>query len=154
MGEPRLSVLGVYRPVISAETWHEQWQVSEDDNETKEHFDSLVLIEAVVEGLDEHFEMSRFGQMSALRPDDPNSMLVGYDEGLLSPDGESLMERGMDCVRGTGALRFAVYLHQYDPGRPLLWQGGTVTCPAVWEAPAPYDADAVSRVQLIGVCRA
>ena len=99
MGEPRLSVLGVYRPVISAETWHEQWQVSEDDNETKEHFDSLVLIEAVVEGLDEHFEMSRFGQMSALRPDDPNSMLVGYDEGLLSSDGESLMERGMDCVR-------------------------------------------------------
>ena len=51
MSEPRLTVLGVYRPQISAETWQEQWQVTGDDDETRKHFDKLVLIEAVVEGL-------------------------------------------------------------------------------------------------------
>jgi len=38
-------------------------------------------------------------------------------------------------VQGTGPLRFAVYLHFYDPQRPLLWQGGELTCPPVQEAP-------------------
>lgn len=55
--------------------------------------------------------------------------MVGYDEGLLSADGETLIQREIDCVRGSGPLRFAVYLHLYDPQRPLLWQGGEVTCP-------------------------
>jgi hypothetical protein len=47
MTEPTLTVIGVYRPLISEETWREQWQVTEDDNATREHFDGLVLIEAV-----------------------------------------------------------------------------------------------------------
>jgi hypothetical protein len=62
-------------------------------------------------------------------------MLVGYDEGLLSSDGETLIQRGIDCVHGTGPLRFAVYLHLYDPERPLQWQGGEVTCPPMQDAP-------------------
>jgi len=92
-----------------------------------------VLIEAVVEGLAEPFEMIKFGQMQ-----------MGYDEGLLSFDG--LIQRGMDCVQGTGPLRFAVYLHLYDPERPLLWQGGEVMCPPVVDMPVrllllmPYNA--------------
>ena len=79
-------------------------------------------------------------------PDDPNRMMVGYDEGLLSMDGETLIQREMDCVQGTGPLRFAVYLHLYDPGRPLRWQGGEVTCPIVEDVPVrlsllmPYTA--------------
>jgi hypothetical protein len=108
MTEPTLTVIGVYRPLISEETWREQWQVTEDDNATREHFDGLVLIEAVAEGLSGLFDFSKFGQMHPDRPDDPDSMLVGYDEGLLSSDGETLIQRKMDCVRGSEPLRFAV----------------------------------------------
>jgi len=131
MDEPRLTIAGVYRPQISAETWREQYEVTDDDAQTREHFDRLVLIEAIVEGLTEPFDMSKFGQMQAEFPDDPSRMMVGYDEGLLSLDGETLIQREMDCVQGTGPLRFAVYLHLYDPERPLLWQGGEVMCPPV-----------------------
>jgi len=146
MSEPRLTILGVYRPEISAETWQEQCQVTGDDEETRNHFDKLVLIEAVVNGLAEPFEMIKLGQMQAEFPDDPSRMMVGYDEGLLSADGETLIQREMDCVRGSGPLRFAVYLHLYDPQRPLLWQGGEVICPPVEDVPVrlslvmPYNA--------------
>ena len=79
--------------------------------------------------------MIKLGQMQAEFPNDPSRMMVGYDEGLLSADGETLIQREMDCVRGTGPLRFAVYLHLYDAQRPLLWQGGEVTCPPVMQVP-------------------
>jgi hypothetical protein len=146
MTEPRLTVIGVYRPQISAETWQEQWQVTADDEYTRDHFDRLVLIEATVEGLTEPFDMSSFGQMQKEFPDDPKRMQVGYDEGLLSSDGEHLVLRKMDCVAGTGSLRFAVYLHLYDPDRPLKWQCGEVTCPPPQDIPVrlsilmPYNA--------------
>ena len=135
MPEPTLTILGVYRPQISPETWKEQWAVTEDDNDTQEHFDGLVLIEAVVEGLTEPIDLGKLGQMSLAFPDDPMRMMCGYDEGLLSTDGETLIERDTDCVNGSGALRFAVYLHQYDPNRPLQWEGGQVVCPPVQDAP-------------------
>ncbi len=79
-------------------------------------------------------------------PDDPKRMQVGYDEGLLSMDGETLIQREMNCVRGTEPLRFAVYLHLYDPARPLLWQGGIVTSLPLQDIPVrlamlmPYNA--------------
>jgi hypothetical protein len=135
MSEPRLRVLGVYRPPISAETWQEQFDVTGDAMSTWRHFDDLVLIEAEVEGLSEPFEMIKFGQMRVESPDDPERMQVGYDEGLLSMDGEILIQRKMDCVQGTGRLRFAAYLHLYDATRPLQWQGGSVMCPPVQEMP-------------------
>ena len=146
MNEPTLTVIGVYRPLISKETWREQWQVTEDDDATREHFDGLVLIEAVAEELSGPFDFSKFGQMHPDHPDDPNHMQVGYDEGLLSSDGETLIQRKMDCVQGTGPLRFAVYLHVYNPVGPLQWQYGKVTCPPVQDAPdrlmmlMPYTA--------------
>lgn len=104
------------------------------------------MIEAIVEGLTEPFDMSEFGQMRLEYPDDPKWMRVGYDEGLLTADGEALVERRMNCVRGTGRLRFAVYLHLYDPERPLRSQHGEVTCPHIQDVPArlmilmPYTA--------------
>lgn len=109
MPEPRLKILGVYRPQISAETWQEQWESTGDY--TKEHFASLVLIEATVEGLDEPFDMSSFGQPMLESEEDPPNMQVGYDEGLLSADGETMIKRDMDSIHGSGKLRFAVYLH-------------------------------------------
>jgi hypothetical protein len=146
MSEPRLNVIGVYRPQISIDTWQEQWAVTGDDDQTREHFDKLVLIEAVVEALAEPFKMGKFGQVHAEFPNGKRHMQVGYDEGLLSSDGEVLIERKMDCVHGTGPLRFAVYLHLYDPTRPLLWQSGEVQCPPVQDMPVrllilmPYNA--------------
>ncbi len=146
MMKPRLTVLGVYRPIISKEAWQRQWEVTADDEYTKEYFDKLVLIEAIVEVLSVPFEMSKFGQPSLEFPDDPSRMLVGYDEALLSSDGETLIDRDMDCIRGTGPLRFAVYLQYFDPERPLQWQEGEATCPPIQEVPLrlmmlmPYTA--------------
>jgi hypothetical protein len=90
--------------------------------------------------------MSSFGQMQLDYPNDPSRLMCGYDEGLLSEDGETLIERDFDCVHGTGQLRFATYLHLYDPARPLRWQGGEVACPLVQDVPVrltllmPYNA--------------
>jgi hypothetical protein len=146
MAQPKLNVLGVYRPQISAETWQEQLNVTGDEAYTREHFDKLVLIEAIVEGLNEPFDMGKLGQMQPEFSDDPNRMQVGYDEGLLSVDGETLVQREMNCVQGTGPLRFAVYLHLYDSARPLLWQGGNLMCPPLTDVPVrlamlmPYNA--------------
>ena len=128
MSTPSLTILGVYRPQIGPETWQEQWQVTGNDEETREHFEKLVLIEAVVAGLDEPIRIEKFGQPDPEFPENPRRMQVGYDEGLLSANGEELIQRSMNCVHGTGPLRFAVYLHIYDPERPLKWQGGEVTC--------------------------
>ena len=135
MNEPILKVLGVYRPAINAEAWDKQFQVTGDEQATRDHFENLVLIEAIVEGLTERFDFSKFGQMLRGYRNYPDNMQVGYDEGLLSADGEHLIQRRMNCVHGTGPLRFAVYLHFYDTNRPLQWQGGEIACPPVQEAP-------------------
>lgn len=135
MIEPRLETLGVYRPVTSNETWHQQWRVTGDDNLTKDHFEKLVLIEAIVEGLDEPFAMVKFGQWQQAYQKYLPHMQVRYHEGLLSSDGETLIQRKSNCVEGSGRLRFAVYLHLYDPDRPLQWHAGTVTCPSIQDVP-------------------
>src|SRR4029077_15329538 len=135
MKEPNLKVIGVYRPVISAEMWREQFQVTGDEQATREHFEKLVLIEAVVEGLTGRFDFSKFGQMLSGYRNYPDNMQVGYDAGLLSADGATLIPRKMNCVKGDGPLRFALYLHFSDPQRPLEGQGGEVSCPPLQEAP-------------------
>ena len=146
MAEPKLTILGVYRPDIDAKTWRQQWEVTANDADTADHFRTLVLIEGLIENLDEQFDMGRFGQTLLEFPDDPQRMMVGYDEGLFAPDGETLIARDMDCVMGTGPLRFAVYLHLYDPDRPLQWQAGEVRCPPLQDTPVrlmmlmPYNA--------------
>jgi hypothetical protein len=66
--EPTLTTLGVYRPQISQKTWQGQWQVTADDQHTREHFADLVLIEGVVEQLTEPFDLGSFGQMSLAFP--------------------------------------------------------------------------------------
>jgi len=135
MREPRLEVIGIYRPRISKKIWKEQWRVTGDDAQTNDHFGALVLIEALVADLDGAFEMGKLGQMYPQSSKYSTHMQVGYDEGLLSTDGKALLERKMNCVHGAGTLRFAVYLHFYDPSRPLLWQGGEVNCPQIQDVP-------------------
>lgn len=135
MGTPTLTILGVYRPEIDPEIWKEQWKVTGDYEATREHFRTVVLIEAVVDGLADKFDMGKFGQWQPATEKYPAHMQVGYDEGLLSQDGETLIDRRIDCVYGSGPLRFAVYLHIFDPSQPLLWQGGEVVCPPVQDVP-------------------
>ena len=55
-----------------------------------------MLIEAVVSGLTEPFDMGKLGQMQTAYPNDPHRMQVGYDEVLLSADGEMLIHRAMN----------------------------------------------------------
>jgi hypothetical protein len=152
MPHPDLRVLGVYRPNIDAKTWRKQWRVTGNDDLTRAHFERLVLIEAEVECLTAPLNMAKFGQMQPEGPTYPGGptypchMQCGYGEGLLSSDGESLIQRKMNCIHGTGRLRFSVYLHYYDPSRPLLWEFGEVICPPAQPTPArlmrllPYAA--------------
>lgn len=134
MAKTSIEILGVYKPYIPEDTYQEQWQVTESDEETKEHFDGLVLIEAIVHDIDDQFDISRIGQQPP-HSDDPSYFMVPYDEALLSSDGESLIQREMDCVRGTGSLRFAFYLHLYDPSKPLTTSCGLIHCPAIQPVP-------------------
>lgn len=94
-----------------------------------------MLIEAIAEGLETSFDMAKFGQMHLTYRNFPSHMQVGYDEALLSSDGEAVIHRAMGCVSGTGPLRFAAYLQLYDPARPILWHGGEVAGPPVVDMP-------------------
>ena len=84
MKKPSLKVIGVYRPVISAETWRKQFQVTGDEQATREHFEKLVLVEAMVEGLTGRFDFGKFGQVLSGYRNYPDNMQVGYDEAFLS----------------------------------------------------------------------
>ncbi len=110
MPEPRIEILGVYRPHIPEDVYQEQWQVTGSDEDTKEHFDSLVLIEAIIHDVNDQFKIIKIGQQPP-PSNDPKYFQVPYDEALLSSDGETLIQRKMNCVHGTGSLRFAFYLH-------------------------------------------
>jgi len=44
MKEPSLTIIGVYRPVINAEMWREQLEVTGDEQATREHFEKLVRL--------------------------------------------------------------------------------------------------------------
>jgi hypothetical protein len=85
--------------------------------------------------------MTKFGQILPEGPANtggptyPSHMQCGYDEGLLSSDGGSLMQRKMKCVHGSGRMRFGVYLHYFDPSRKLQWEFGEVACPPIRKAP-------------------
>jgi len=153
---PHLEVLGVYRPKISAKTWREQWLITAIDELTQAHFEKLVLIEAEVEGLTEPLRMAKFGQLQpegptyAGGPTYPSHMQCGYDEGLLSADGESLVQRKMKCIEGTGRLRFGVYLHYFDPSPTIalgIRPGGLPTYPA--SPTASDEAPAIPSTQLV-----
>jgi hypothetical protein len=131
--EPRIEVLGVYKPSVDADV-HE-WGI---DEKGPDYWEKLVLIEALAHDMDGELDAGKLGQQPRERPD-PNSFLCCYDEGLLSTDGETLISRDMGCVRGTGCLRFAFYLEFYDATRPLSIPYGAVGCPAVVEMPARLE---------------
>jgi hypothetical protein len=145
MPTPRIAVLGVYKPDISARVYKQQWRVTGSDEKTKAHFRDLVLIEATVEQIDSRFKMIELGQ-SYSHADYKDYFQCAYDEALLSSDGTNVIERSMNCVKGSGLLRFAFYLHFYDAHRPLECSYGHIECPPVEPIPrrlkrlVPYRA--------------
>lgn len=145
MPTPRIAILGVYKPEIPKDVYQKQWNVTGSDEKTKAHFKDLVLIEALVEHIDGRFKMGELGQLNG-RGDYPDKFQCAYDEALLSSDGKTVIERDMNCVKGSGLLRFAFYLHFYDANRPLRWSYGQTQCPPVEPVPGrlkylvPYRA--------------
>ena len=129
MSESTFTVLGVYKPHIPEEIYQQQWQVSGSDEDTREHFDGLVLIEAILDDPGGTFKPEHVGQQYQ------NSLQCMYDEAVLSPDGESLIRRDIQCLKATGPLRIAFYLHFYDPRRPIEWSQGKAECPPIEPIP-------------------
>ena len=131
---PVLTILGVYQLDVTRKVFDSQMKMYGDEAQCRDHFSSVVLVEAVVDGHDERFNLSDFWQAN---PNSPHGMRqVAWDEGLLSSDGERLLARKIDCVKGSGPLRFAFYIHYWRPGLPLHWTYGEASCPAPQRMPA------------------
>lgn len=123
----RLHILGVYRLEVTPDVFAAQLPMYGDENQCRDHFSSVVLIEVFVEEPDKHFSLGDFTQPNPAYPH--GTFQAAWDEGLLSPDGEQLLARRMDCVKGQGPLRFAFYLHYWNPQLPLRWTHGEISCP-------------------------
>ncbi len=89
--EPTLTILSVYRLDVTPEIFAPQLPMYGDDEKCRDHFASVVLIEAVVSGVDERFTLSDFIQSNPAYPH--GAAQVPWDEGLLSSDGEALLRR-------------------------------------------------------------
>lgn len=88
----------------------------------------LALIEVVVSGADERFDVGDFTQEMELA--DEETWQVAYEEAFLSPDGKSLVRRDIGCADAVSGGRICFYFHFYDPLRPMLWTYGEFACPA------------------------
>ncbi len=130
---PLLTVLGVFRLDVTRKVFAAQLPMYGDEAQCRDHFSSVVLIEALIDGHDERFDLGGFWQPNLGDPH--GSRQAPWDEGLLSSDGEKLLARRNNCVKGTGPLRFAFYLHYWNPQQPLHWTYGEVACPAPQRMP-------------------
>ena len=130
---PTLTVLGIYHLDVTPDIFAAQLPMYGDEVKCRDHFSSVVLIEVAASQTDERFSLADFTQSN---PDYPHGAAqVPWDEGLLSGDGEALIAREMNCVKGHGPLRFAFYLHYWKPDLPLSWTYGEVPCPAPQRMP-------------------
>ena len=131
---PTLTILGVYRLDVTPDVFAAQLAMYRDEAQCRDHFSSVVLVDAVASDVDERFSLS---DVTQLNPTCPHGALqVPWDEGLLSNDGEVLLTRKINCVKGNGPFRFAFYMHYWNPDLPLCWTYGEVFCPV----PAPMPA--------------
>jgi hypothetical protein len=128
-----IEVLGVYKLEVTNEVFQAQLPMYGDEEQCRDHFSFVVLIEVIVTDIDERFDIGHFRQPRLVK----GSEQVAYDEALLSLDGEEVIARDIFCLRGrgNGPHRLAFYLHYYDPKLPLKWTYGEVRCPLVTDMP-------------------
>jgi hypothetical protein len=132
--EPKLTILGVYQLEVTPALFHAQLPMYGNEDQCRDHFSSIVLLECTVEGIDDTFALDGFTQANPAYPH--SSPQVPWDEALLSQKGDFIVARGINCVKGTGVVRFAFYMHYWDPSLPLLWSHGSVACPYPQPMPA------------------
>jgi hypothetical protein len=154
VAEPSVEVLGVYQVRATDALIQDriQYSYSEDDVKTKEgraaaerecreFLDSIVLIEVVIHGCDDRFDVGDFTQRIG---DNPDNWQVAYAEAFLAPDGEALASEHSHDAPADG-LRVAFFLHFWDSKRPLASSYGDIVCPAVTAMPerlerlVPYE---------------
>jgi hypothetical protein len=134
---PTLTVLGVYRLDVTPEIFAAQLPMYGDEDQCRHHFSSVVLIEAVLSEAEEQFSLFDFTQPNPAYPH--GVAQAPWDEGLLSSDGEVLLARKINCVKGHGPLRFVFYMHYWNPELPLCWTYGEVFCPAPQPMPVRLE---------------
>src|SRR5882724_9489032 len=94
---PTLTILGLYRLDVTPEVFAAQLPMYGDEEQCRDHFSSVVLIEAAVSEADERFSLSDFTQPNPTYPH--GAAQAAWDEGLLSGDGEVLLARTINCVK-------------------------------------------------------
>ena len=144
MAEPQIEILGVYRLPVTEGLFREQFDILygyemteaervKAERSCRSQLSSVVLIEALVKGRDNCFDVGDFAQQYEDKPED--SWQVAWAEAFLTPDGNSLLvERWSDPPKA-GDLRVAFFMHYWVPDRPLSTSYGKVTCPQVEEMP-------------------
>jgi hypothetical protein len=132
-----LQILGVYFLDVTERVFLEQLPMYGNEDQCRDHFSSVVLIEAIIHSEGELFSLGDFTQPNAayrrVSPQAP------WDEGMLSADGETLISRRINCVKGNGPLRFAFYMHYWDASLPLRWTYGEVACPPPADMPVRLE---------------
>src|SRR5262249_8704558 len=97
------------------------------EEEIREQLESVVLVEALVLGRDQRFNLSNFCQA---REDIPRAnWQVPWEEKYLSLDGRSVIPTRSLDVPEAEDFRVAFYIHFWDPARPLQTSYGPVPCP-------------------------
>ena len=103
----QLRVLGVYQLEVTP-VFAEQLPMYGDEDQCRDHFSSVVLIEIMVDSPNEPFSLDSFTQPNHahlhVTPQAP------WDEGLLSLDGRVLSDRRINCAKKTGRVRLAFYI--------------------------------------------
>jgi hypothetical protein len=155
VSEPNIEVLGVYRfPPPPEQLVRERLNISygktlsdpitaEEAEESRDFFDSLVLIEVLVRNRDARFDVGKFTQRDMWLT--PDNWQVAWAEAFLTMDGEALAVRRFGPMPSSGDLRIVFYFHCFKPAVPLKSSYGDLVCPAPTAMPerlarlVPYE---------------
>jgi hypothetical protein len=135
---PRIEVIGAYRVEVDDDLIGRAFEIKyggldlsesesgERRDEVIEELSGLVLIELLVHGRDDRFDVGDFGQSATEQ--------VAYDEAFLSADGTAVVAHVIDPP-AMEPLRVAFFLHSFDPSEPLETSYGTFEVPALQAMP-------------------
>jgi hypothetical protein len=144
MARPTIEVLGVYSLSVSDELVREQTDAlygadlavderRKAERRCREQLESTVLVEALVRGRDERFDVGHFTQPQDGVPRE--NWQAPWAEAFLSEDGERLLVDRWGPPPGAGDFRVAFFMHWWIPEAPLLTSYGEARCPAVQPMP-------------------